>query len=443
MVWALAMAPLPAPTHLGAQGPVAVQLHSTGLRNYAGVYRWDQGGFIYLQLWAELTGKNQLVAFDESGEVRALYPNGKDRFTAGAAAAIPSPVASAIAFGRNSADTITSLSWEHDGVLRHAQRVSTEDHEDVSFSNGAVRLAGTLVRPRTGSKRPAIILVHASGAEDREYLLPFAHFLVRRGIAVLGYDKRGVGASSGDWQTASFDDLAGDVVAAVAYLKRRPDIDAEHIGLLGWSQAGWIMPLAAVRDTSIAFLVSISGAAISPAQTTLDQTRNELTARGMKPEMVQQILALMKVQYEFARTGNGWSDYIAGRDRLVQRLGQAPLTFPATADDPYWAFIRRIYFYDPHPALRRLRTPTLALFGELDGNILAEKNASEWKAALKAAGNADFAAHILPLANHLLLEARNGSIGEIPSLQRFSRDYFAIVNAWLAKRVPGFRADRN
>ncbi len=88
---------------------------------------------------------------------------------------------------------------------------------------------------------------HGSGAENRAFILPFARFLVRRGMAVLGYDKRGVGGSTGDWQTASFDVLAGDVVAAFEYLKTRPDIDATQVGLLGVSQAGWVMPLAAVR----------------------------------------------------------------------------------------------------------------------------------------------------------------------------------------------------
>ena len=78
-------------------------------------------------------------------------------------------------------------------------------------------------------------------------MLPFARFLIRHGIAVLGYDKRGVGESTGDWNIATFEDLAGDAVAAVAYVKTRRDIDASQIGLLGWSQAGWIMPLAAVR----------------------------------------------------------------------------------------------------------------------------------------------------------------------------------------------------
>src|SRR5207244_11410203 len=104
--------------------------------------------------------------------------------------------------------------------------------------NGDVRLAGTLISPARGGKHAAIILVHGSGAENREYILPFARFLIRRGIAVLGYDKRGVGGSTGDWNTASLDDLAGDGVAGFNCLQMRRDIDASQIGLLGVSPAG-------------------------------------------------------------------------------------------------------------------------------------------------------------------------------------------------------------
>ena len=80
-------------------------------------------------------------------------------------------------------------------------------------------------------KHPAIILVHGSGPEDREFVLPFARFLVPRGIAILGYDKRGVGGSTGDWKTASFDDLAGDVVSAFAKYRR-------ECGLVDYGAAG-------------------------------------------------------------------------------------------------------------------------------------------------------------------------------------------------------------
>ena len=230
------------------------------------MYRWGPDAFLYLQLWHEFSGfdkPGQLVAFDESGVIRVLYPTGDDRFFAGPGVAMSSSVESRIEFQRDDAGRIISLTWLSNGAAaRTARRAEVERREDVRFSNGDVQLAGTLLAPSAAGKNPAIVLVHGSGPENREFILPFARFLVRRGVAVLGYDKRGVGGSSGDWQTASFEVLAGDVVAAFDYLKTRKDIDATRIGLLGVSQAGWIMPLAAVRAKDLAFLISVSGAAV-------------------------------------------------------------------------------------------------------------------------------------------------------------------------------------
>jgi hypothetical protein len=116
-------------------------------------------------------------------------------------------------------------------------------------------------------------------------------------------------------------------------------------------------------------------------------------------------------------------------------MGKAPKTFPGSPNDPYWDSIRRIYFYDPAPTLRRLRVPTLALFGGLDDNILAAKNKAAWEAALKAGGNPDYTLLILPSADHLMLDAKVGNNAEMPSLQQFVPAYFVAVQGWLAKRV--------
>jgi pimeloyl-ACP methyl ester carboxylesterase len=430
------------PAALSAQAPRVVPADEKTLREYTGAYQWDLGAFLYLQVWNEFTGTNQLVAFDESGEVRTVYLTDRDRFFAGPGAAVPTAVESRIEFQRDGSGKVTSLTWHRDGVSpRIARRAEIEKREDVQFSNGAVRLAGTLISPNTGARHPAIILVHGSGPGDRESMLPFARFLIRHGMAVLGYDKRGVRRSTGDWKSASFDDLAGDAVAAFEYLKTRSDIDGGQIGLLGVSQAGWVMPLAAVRAKGIAFLISVSGPGIPGAETTIDHARNEMTARGMKAETIEQILGVMRLQYEFARTGRGWEEYAAARERLSARIGRPPDdTYPATPEHPYWQFIRRLYFYDPAPTLRRLQVPTLALFGELDNNVLAAKNKAAWDSALGAGGNGDYTSRILPKANHVQLEARAGNNAEMASLQRFVPAYFTTVQEWLAKRVRGFRS---
>lgn len=424
------------------QTPAVRSVDEKALREYAGVYQWEPNAFVYLQMWNEFT-TNRLVAFDESGDVATLYPTDPDRFFAGTIAAIPASIESRIEFQRDANGRIASLTWrrERDATPpRVARRVEIERHEDVRFSNGDVHLAGTLISPLQRSKHPAIILVHGSGPLNREWMLPFARFLVRHGIAVLGYDKRGVDKSTGDWKTASLDDLAGDVVAAFEYLKTRGDIDHAQIGLLGVSQAGWIMPLAAVRAKDMAFLISVSGAGVPVTETTIDQTRNELTANGMRTALVEQIVGLMKLQYEFARTGRGWEEYIAARQTLAARMGAPPDTFPATQDHPQWQVIRRMYLYDPAPTLRSLQTPTLALFGELDNNIVAEKNKAAWEAALRAASNRDYTLRILPGANHLQLEAKIGTNAEAPSLRRFTPAYFTTVRDWLAQRIRGFGA---
>jgi len=425
------------------QAPAVRSVDERILANYTGVYQWEPNAFLYIQMWSEFTGKNQLVAFDESGEVRTLYPIADDRFFAGPGAAVPTAIESRIDFQRNGQGKLISLTWQRgEASPRTARRVEIEKREDVAFSNGRIRLAGTLISSTTPGKRPAIILVHGSGAEDREYMLPFARFLIRHGVAVLGYDKRGVGRSTGDWNTASFDDLAGDVVAAFEYLKARNDIEPSQIGLLGVSQAGWVMPLAAIRAKDIAFLISVSGAGVSPAETTIDEAEREMAASGLRPEGIQRIVGLMKLEYEFARTGRGWDEYAAARAQVIARFGSAPSTFPGAPNDPYWEFIRRLYFYDPGPTLRQLQTPVLALFGELDDNILAEKNKNSWDAALKAGKNRDYTLRIIPKADHLQLEAKVGSNAEMASLQRFASAYFNTIQDWLAKRTTSFRASR-
>ena len=127
------------------QTPTVLSVDQTVIREYAGVYQWGPNAFVYLQIWDE--GKpGQLVAFDESGEVRTLYPTGRDQFFAGPGFAVSTSAESRIEFQRVGGGKITSLTWQRAGAAaRVARRVDIEKHEDVSFSNGDVRLAGTLI----------------------------------------------------------------------------------------------------------------------------------------------------------------------------------------------------------------------------------------------------------------------------------------------------------
>jgi dienelactone hydrolase len=134
------------------------------------------------------------------------------------------------------------------------------------FQNGDVRLAFTLDLPAGPGPFPAIVVGHGSGKMTRQNLAWFASQWTRLGFAVLRFDKRGVGESTGTFVFVGtkdspevFPQLASDIVAGVRFLRTRPEIDPKRVGLAGWSQAGWILPLAARELGDAAFLVLYSG----------------------------------------------------------------------------------------------------------------------------------------------------------------------------------------
>ena len=205
-----------------AQGPFELhRLHALdpkALAEYTGAYQIGADRFAYVQPWDELGGDHPMW-FDESGEIRALYPVAPDQFVVGPAASLPAPAEARVTFTRGPDGAIAGLVRRPLGGAAaaagpiEAKRVRLWNETDLVFKDGDVTLAGTLTAPQGAGRHPAIVLLHGSGPQDRRGLLPFTSFLVRHGIALFGYDKRGVGGSTGDWKGASFDDLASDALA--------------------------------------------------------------------------------------------------------------------------------------------------------------------------------------------------------------------------------------
>src|SRR5439155_13512722 len=102
---------------------------------------------------------------------------------------------------------------------------------------------------------------HGAGPADRHS--GAAELSAYYGIAFLGYDKRGVGGSTGDWRRAGVEDLAEDAIAGVRYLRQRPDIDPKRVGLGAGSEGGWLAPVVAARDPDLAFILTVMGPALS------------------------------------------------------------------------------------------------------------------------------------------------------------------------------------
>jgi dipeptidyl aminopeptidase/acylaminoacyl peptidase len=146
--------------------------------------------------------------------------------------------------------------------------VTTPPYETITFQNGDVTLAGTLDLPAGEGPFPAIVTIHGSPPLTRNdiYNLRISHFFVQHGYAVLRYDKRGAGESTGKYTGVGTEEgeaqvsvLAEDALAGVQFLKNHDLIDSDMIGLAGHSQAGWIIPLAASKSPDVAFMIISSG----------------------------------------------------------------------------------------------------------------------------------------------------------------------------------------
>ncbi|PUV26477.1 alpha/beta hydrolase family protein [Sphingobacterium athyrii] len=154
--------------------------------------------------------------------------------------------------------------------------------KDIKFKSKGIELAGTIFS--APNSKIGIVLVHGSGQELR--LNAFATFLAKNGISVLAYDKRGVGKSGGEYagpevgtnniDSANLDLLAEDAKEAVLTLKNYFGHQLTHTGLLGFSQAGWIIPLASNKSKEVDFTVIFSGAVVP----TREQLRFQFFTEG-------------------------------------------------------------------------------------------------------------------------------------------------------------------
>src|SRR5690606_17482638 len=173
--------------------------------------------------------------------------------------------------------------------------------------SGEITLAGTLTLPRGSGPHPAIVLLHGGGAQTRDFFwLP--HFLARRGFAVLAYDKRGVGQSTGDWRNASVQDLADDALAAVAFLNADRRIRDHRIGLYGASAGGWTAPVAAQRaPDQIAFVIVRSGSFLTERRNVIYEVESDLRAAGYGDDVVAAARACHQRDIAVVEAGGvGW-----------------------------------------------------------------------------------------------------------------------------------------
>jgi uncharacterized protein len=320
-----------------------------------------------------------------SGRVRALYPAGAG-FSIGSGFATRVPSTGTARFGTGAAVI--------DG--KQAARVGVRQLE-VQFTSGGTRLSGTLLIPPGAGKHAGAVFVHGSGPTQRAYLPELSALLVRHGVAVLVYDKRGIGQSSGEYpgESASqspIDQYARDAAAAARFLAAQPEIDPARVGLTGHSQAGWIVPLAASREPAVRSVLIFSGPAVTADENDLYQD-------------------------------------LAGEGERNATLSEAEIDASVLKQGPGGV--------DPIPAIRKLRIPALWVYGGRDQHVpprLSERRL----APIAAEPGRDFTVVTFPNANHALVETRTGLTSEMLRSDTFAPGMFDRVGEWLkAKGLRG------
>jgi uncharacterized protein len=325
----------------------------------------------------------------------------------------------------------------------------------IENTGGKVTLAGTLTVPRGDGPFPAVVLISGSGAQDRDETIlghkPFlvlADDLTRRGIAVLRVDDRGVGGSSGATMSSTSEDFTGDVLAEVAALKARPEVDSRRIGLIGHSEGGLIAPIVASRSRDIAFIVLMAGPGLPGEQ--ILQRQGELIARAMGADdqalqqqqtLQRRMLDIVKAEPDPKRVEERIraalkEAYAALTDDEKKKAGDMAAAAETQIQLAASPWLRFYLTYDPRPALENVRCPVLALDGEKDLQVAPRENLDAIAGALRAGGNRQFQVRELPGLNHLFQTCHTGSVTEYGTIEETLAPLaLKAIGDWVAEQA--------
>ncbi len=328
-------------------------------------------------------------------------------------------------------------------------------HEEVRFLAAGVELAGTLSLPAGAAPFPAVVLLSGSGAQDRDGailghrpLLVLADSLARRGVAVLRWDDRGVGGSAGNLGAMTTEALAGDALAALDFLRTRPEIAPERIGLLGHSEGGLVAALAAARRPELPFVVLLATPGVPGRELLPLQIRRLAAAGGAAPGVVARQVELVVEGLELVTYETDPVRLRQGLERVARRQLELFGGAAGASDEALEAALEREvdqlltpwfrYFvaYDPRPTLARLRMPVLVVAGELDLQVPPDQNVPAIEGALAAAGNTAVTVRRLPGLNHLLQPATTGLPAEYYLLETtLAPEVLGLVGDWVVERT--------
>lgn len=389
-----------------------------------GVYGADRDAFVVMGAVVPAPGSGQ----------RYLFRDGRR----GSTAAAGSPVA---------CDADVATVTLPGGEVHQWPRSATRE-TDTSFVSAATRLAGRLVEPPgdADGARPLVVMVH--GSEKTAAIgSVYAYMLAAQGVSVFVYDKRGTGASAGDY-TQNFELLADDAASALQEARRLAAGRFGRAGFFGGSQGGWVAPLAATRSPADFVAVGF-GLVVSPVQEDREQLLDEARQMKLGAAEVGKVERLSRATAALVR-----SHFTQGYEVLAQvrrDIGTAP--WAATLQGEYSgdmlrmsdADLRRIgrarfdnleliWDHDATAVLRRLKVPLLWVLAQEDRE--APINTTRDILLKQIAGGRPFEAYVFPDTDHGMFEFSVDADGSrVPT--RITDGYLKLVADWIKGDVHG------
>ncbi len=332
------------------------------------------------------------------------------------------------------------------------------NQEEVAIDNrkDSLTLAGTLTMPKDHKADKIVILITGSGPQNRNEeivsinhrpFLVWSDWLTRHGIAVLRYDDRGIGSSTGKFNKATSAGFANDVTAAIDFIKSRKDLEGLKIGLIGHSEGGMIAPMVAARDKRVAFIVLLAGPGEPIDELMVQQIAFSQSGADAPKNIADVNIETSKLAYSFLKKNAGKTNKEIEpelRKILHEQLAKYPPdAFDKTKGDEILdneiksylgVWFRYFIAFIPADYLGKVKCPVLALNGTLDKQVSCKENLDGIDAALKKGKNKNF--EIVPLQglNHLFQKAETGDPGEYGNIEETVNPVaLNKVTEWLGK----------
>lgn len=311
--------------------------------------------------------------------------------------------------------------------------------EAVVFYNDTVKLSGTLLTPAGKGPFAAVVITHGSGPDTREPYYGIAMSFVKKGVAALIYDKRGVGQSTGgNYAAAGISDLARDALAGLRYLAARPQVHPKRIGVFGHSQGGWIAPMAAALSADAAFVITSAASAVNAAEQSVYHRANVMRREGFDEAAVEKAAAIR------TRLNEATKRCLTDTAQAMQSIALSAAEITGVVKEPWFeasalpeipypgcptAAVLELLFKEPAAIWQNVRVPVYAVWGKQDFIVPVEK-ISVISDALEQAGNNRVTIKVIPATDHSVLVIRNDGAWDFP---RESPGYFSDMAAWVLR----------